>query len=386
MTASALRRARSPDPRGGPAPARTADSPQHVDEIPAGHPDLPERKRTMRIGVFHLMSTPPWTNSHDVISQHIEQVVEADRLGFDTAWVAEHNVRDYALGGSITVTMAAMAAATRRIRIGTAVARLPLHHPLHLAEDLAFVDNVSRGRLDFGIGKGYDELEFATYGVPFEERVERWEEAYEAITQIWQTGRTKFKGEFHEIPDAPLYPMPQQRPSPPIYVMVVKSIDSIKWAARHLYPFVMGQGPTWDEARDRLKLFADTASDTGHSDADIEHALSRCWQLKQVHVAETTKIAVEQYREPFSWFFGALHNRTMFGFPNENRDYEWFLDHRSLLLGSPEKVRDDLLEYREYTGIQNVAAWFNCGGQPHPQVLQSLNVFAEQVMPALRAV
>lgn len=339
----------------------------------------------MRLGVFHLMSTPPWTNAHDVIAQHIEQVVEADRLGFDTAWVAEHNVRDYALGGSISVTMAAMAQATKRIRIGTAVARLPLHHPLHLAEDLAFVDNVSRGRLDFGIGKGYDDLEFATYGVPYEERLERWEEAYEAITQIWRTGRTEYKGHFHEIPDAPLYPLPQQKPLPPTYVMVVKSEESIKWAAERLYPFVIGQGPTWDEVRDRLNLFADTASNAGYSDEEVKHAASRCWQLKQVHVAETTEIAIEQYREAFSWFFGALHNRTMFGFPNENRDYEWFLDHRSLLLGSPEKVRNDLLEYREYTGMQNIAAWFNCGGQPHQQVLQSLNDFAEHVMPALRA-
>src|SRR5690606_29430513 len=122
------------------------------------------------------------------------------------------------------------------------------------------------------------------------------------------------------------------------------------WAAERLYPFVIGQALDWDGAREKLEYYGEMAAQAGHGDEEIREAMSRCWQLKQIHVAETTKIAQQQYREPFQWFFKALNNRAMYGFPLGDQPYEHFLENKNVLLGSPDKVTEDLMAYREYTG------------------------------------
>src|SRR3546814_4062110 len=133
-------------------------------------------------------------------------------FGFEEAWQAEHNARVYAIVGSRQIMAAALAAKTKRSRVGAAVTRLPLHHPLHTAEDLALIDVLSNGRFDLGFGKGYDPLEFETYGVDFEERDERWAEALDIVLRAWSDGRIAHEGRFWTIPEMELMPKPVQRP------------------------------------------------------------------------------------------------------------------------------------------------------------------------------
>ena len=133
----------------------------------------PGDMEAMKFGTFHLYSKPDWMTDHDVIHSEFEQALWAEEFGFESVWIAEHSARVYGIVGAAQVPMAAIAARTEKIRIGTAVTRTALHHPLHVAEDLAYVDVISNGRLDWGIGKGYDPLEFSTYGVDYEERDER---------------------------------------------------------------------------------------------------------------------------------------------------------------------------------------------------------------------
>ena len=122
----------------------------------------------MKFGTFNLHAVPPTVSPYDVIDQQFEQMIEAEKSGFHEIWLAEHNGRRYGMVGNVLAPAAALARSKSRIRIATAVTRLPLHHPVHLAEDLAYIDALSHGRLDFGVGKGYDKLEFDTYGVPFD--------------------------------------------------------------------------------------------------------------------------------------------------------------------------------------------------------------------------
>lgn len=337
----------------------------------------------MKFGTFNYHAVPPNNHPYDVVRNGFEQATAAERAGFHEVWLPEHNGRPYGFAGNTAVTAAAIAAATTKIRIGTAVTRLPLHHPMHLAEDLAYVDVLSGGRLDWGIGKGYDELEFATYDVPFEEREERWEETFEAVRQIWRSRRTEFHGKFFKFADAELLPPPLQRPMLPTYVMVSRSDESMIWAAKRLLPVVVGSGPNWDEVKAKLTLYADTASAAGYDERSVKETLSRCWQLKQVHVAPTTDQAIEEFRDSLMWYFEALGNRAMFGFSREQEPYEYFIRHPNVLVGSTEKVGDALLRYREHTGMQNVICFFNIGGQPHLQVLNAIAQFGEEVMPML---
>jgi alkanesulfonate monooxygenase SsuD/methylene tetrahydromethanopterin reductase-like flavin-dependent oxidoreductase (luciferase family) len=340
----------------------------------------------MRFGTFHLHSVPPWANSYDVVQQQFDQIVLADRIGLDEVWLAEHNARTYGAVGNVLTTASAAAAATNRVRIGTAVTRLPLHHPLHLAEDLAYVDILSGGRLDWGVGKGYDPLEFGTYGVPFEEREDRWQDTFDTVLSIWRSGRTGAKSRFVDLEDAELFPPPLQRPTPPVYYMVSRSDSSVVWAAERLYPMVLGQGPSWDDVKHKLELYRTTALEAGYEESEVKETLRRAWQLKQVHVAGTTKQAIEECREGLMWYFDQKNNRIMFGYPADPHPYEWYVSHRSVILGSPEKVINDLGEYAEYTGMPNVIAWISCGGQPHGQVETAMRRFADEVVPPLRGV
>jgi alkanesulfonate monooxygenase SsuD/methylene tetrahydromethanopterin reductase-like flavin-dependent oxidoreductase (luciferase family) len=337
----------------------------------------------MRFGTFHLYSKPPWMTDADVLNQELEQACWLEDLGFESAWLAEHNARVYGIVGSLQVTAAALAARTKRIRIGAAVTRLPLHHPLHTAEDLAVVDVLSNGRFDWGIGKGYDPLEFETYGVPFEERDARWEEALNIVLTAWRDGKIAYQGKFWTIPETELLPKPLQRPHPPVFIMVTQSDDSVVFAARHLYPVMFGQGPDWDEAKRKVALYRSTAREAGHSEADIEAVSRRFGQLKQVHVAASQQKARDEYEKGMMWYFQTSANRGMFGFNREPQPYDYYLNHRSTILGTPEEVAGQIAEYREYTGIDNIICWFNCGGQPHEQVRRSMELFSGKVMPRL---
>ncbi len=338
----------------------------------------------MNFGTFHLYSQPPWLSDADVVRQELEQARWDEELGFDEAWLAEHNARVYGIVGSLQVTAAALAATTKRIRIGAAVTRLPLHHPLHTAEDLALIDVLSGGRFDFGIGKGYDPLEFKTYGVPFEERDGHWEEALEIVLRAWRDGRIAHEGKYWTIPETEVFPKPLQRPHPPVYLMVTQSDDSVVFAAKRLYPVIFGQGPDWDDAKRKLGLYRATALASGHAAADIEAVISRIAQLKQVHVASSVQKARDEYEKGLMWYFATSANRGMFGFNREPQPYDYYLQHRSVMLGTPEAVAEQIAEYREYTGIPNIVCWFNCGGQPHDQVRRSMELFAAKVMPRLK--
>jgi alkanesulfonate monooxygenase SsuD/methylene tetrahydromethanopterin reductase-like flavin-dependent oxidoreductase (luciferase family) len=311
-------------------------------------------------------------------------MLAADRNGFHELWLAEHNSRDYGMVGNTSALAAALAVRTNQIRIATAVCRLPLHNPLHVAEDLAYADIMSNGRIDFGVGKGYDLQEFGSYGVAFEERDGRWEESFAAIQHFWKSGTTEFSGRYFHGGKGTVLPRPLDPAGLPVYVMVSGSLGSIKLAAERLLPIASGSGPTPEQLHDRLDQYAQLAAAAGHDDASIGNALGNCWQLKPLHVAETTERAIAEYQRGLEWYMGELNNRSMFGFARESKPYSYFVEHQAVILGSPERVIDSLRDYCDRSGVNNVICWVNMGGQPHQQVLNALDIFGEQVIPALR--
>ena len=335
----------------------------------------------MKFSTFHLFSLPPWMTGADMLHGELEQAEWLEDFGFEEAWLAEHNARVYGVVGSLQIMAAALAAKTKRIRIGAAVTRLPLHHPLHTAEDLALIDVLSNGRFDLGFGKGYDPLEFETYGVPFDERESRWEEALEIVLNTWRDGRIEHEGKHWTIPETELLPKPVQKPHPPVFLMVTQSDESVVYAAKRLFPIIMGQGPDWDNARNKVQLYKQTAIEAGHGLGDIEAVMSLFAQLKQVHVSESKQKARDEYEKGLMWYFATSANRGMFGFNKEPQPYDYYLQHRSVMLGTAEEVSDQIAEYREYTGVNNIVCWFNCGGQPHEQVRKSMKAFSDKIMP-----
>ena len=125
----------------------------------------------MEFGVFILAQQRGYhQSSQQVIQNSIEQTVAAEQAGFNTAWYAEHHFNNYSLSPSPLMMVAHVAAKTQRIRLGTAVCILPLYHPARFLAEVGFVDTVSNGRLELGVGSGYQEFEFERFGVKIEEQ------------------------------------------------------------------------------------------------------------------------------------------------------------------------------------------------------------------------
>lgn len=345
---------------------------------------------TPHYGIFSLSNVPPWNTHNEVVNKALEQIKHADKLGFEEAWVAEHNGRRYGIVASAQILLAAAAAATTRIRLGSGVSRLPMHHPLRLAEDYAYIDQLSGGRLNFGIGKAYDRLEFQAYGIPESERDQRYEEVFAIVMQAWKDGKVKFDGEHYTVPgpgdvidEVELFPEVVQKPTPPVFVMVSASEESLRMAARRGFSFVLGQRPTRDDVRRLVDVYREEAREAGHSFDTIDANIARSSQLKAIHVAESHARAKEEYREGYMWYVDVKSNRAKVGLGMDEFSYDEYIDRKMLVLGSADQVAEELASFHSHTGLGGLVAWFDAGSQPQDQVLRSMTMFAEKVRPQL---
>src|SRR5947207_13468020 len=191
----------------------------------------------MRFGTFFFFQAPPGHAHADIIHRELEQVEWTEELGFDEVWFTEHHFIDYGLSVDPAALAAAAASRTRRVRIGLAAAILPFHQPLRLAEQMALVDILSKGRLDMGVGRGNRPAEFRGYRVPQHENRERFEEALEILTRAWTQETFAFEGRYYKIPDVRVIPKPVQKPHPTIYQVCV-SKESIENTALRGWPML----------------------------------------------------------------------------------------------------------------------------------------------------
>jgi alkanesulfonate monooxygenase SsuD/methylene tetrahydromethanopterin reductase-like flavin-dependent oxidoreductase (luciferase family) len=332
--------------------------------------------------LFFLNSVAPWKTDAEELRDGLEQIKVADKLGFHSAWIAEHNARAYGVVSSTSVYLAAAAAQTSNIMLGSAVSRLPLHHPLQLAEDMALVDIISDGRLYLGVGKGYDALEYEAYNIDFDERHERYLESLDILTTALKTHKVTYSGKFYDIKDIPVYPRPIRPSGPPIFVMVSGNDASMINAAKQGHSFVLG-GITNEDTNHKIELYKKTALESGLSQEYVDNAVARSGKLLFCYVADTTEQAKNEYRKGLEWYMSERDNRPTFGVISRERniDYDRFLQSENTLVGSPEKVIEDIERYKKETGLNNIILWMNIGGQPQEQVLKSMSLFSEKVMP-----
>jgi len=143
------------------------------------------------------------------------EVVEAEGRGFDGCFIGEHHQQDGFT--SPLHVLAALSSCTRRMKLGSAILLLPLYHPVRVAEDAAMVDVMSAGRLILGVGTGYQRADFTPFGIPFDERVARFEEGLDVIRGVWAQERFAYRGQCFSIPEVRVSQKPVQQPAPPIW-------------------------------------------------------------------------------------------------------------------------------------------------------------------------
>ena len=192
----------------------------------------------MKFGILFLPTYVPELDGSEAQAYQnmLEQVDRAEALGFEGVWLTEHHFQYY--GGLVPappILAAAIAQRTRRIRLGMAVTLLPFHRPVRVAEDLAMVDILSGGRLDWGVGRGFLNWEYQNLGVAVEESRDRFAECLDIVLKAWTEDSFTDQGRFHQYRDLSVVPRPIQRPHPPIWFAASASDESFILAGRRGY-------------------------------------------------------------------------------------------------------------------------------------------------------
>ena len=171
--------------------------------------------------------------------EHLQAWEELDRLGYDGVGFNEHHTSPYGLMNSPNLLAAAAAQRTKRIKLLIYANLLPLHQPLRLAEELAMLDCMSRGRIISGFARGIPR-EYAVHDTPLSESRERFEEAYEIVTGAWRQDAFSYDGKFWSCKDISIWPRPMRPSGPPVWIPVTGSRESIEWAAARDIPITPG--------------------------------------------------------------------------------------------------------------------------------------------------
>ena len=190
----------------------------------------------MRFGFFDQLPCASGFTERQRYKDIMAQIDLGDELGFDTVWLGElHFGRAFSILADPLMVLAAAAQRTTRIRLGTAVVLLPLHHPVKIAEEAAIADILSDGRLELGCGRGTAPLHYEGYAIPQEESRERFEEALDFILQAWTKDSFSYEGKHFRAHDLSVVPRPVQSPHPPVRI-AANSPDTFPFSGRRKLP------------------------------------------------------------------------------------------------------------------------------------------------------
>src|SRR5471030_980710 len=221
----------------------------------------------MQFGWLTLSLSPSPEEDAARIAQQIEQACVAEQLGFSDVWLTEHYFTGESVYNDALLFVSAIATRTERIRIGFAVVQLPFHHPIRLAVQLALLDNLSKGRIDVGIGKGtvYNEYEFVGHGLRSDDSRARMEEAIEVLERAWRESPLVYEGKYFNLRLPELRPRPVQQPGPPLWRSVI-SPGSFTECGRLGIPILTARLPV-ERIKERWKLYEAGITEGGHDAA-----------------------------------------------------------------------------------------------------------------------
>jgi len=333
----------------------------------------------MKFGTFLLMQSPSARSSEEIYRRGVDVAQAAEALGFRSVWLAEHHFSTYGYLSRPAQLATHIAAKTTRLRVGTAVIVVPLHHPLVVAEEIATLDLLAGGRVDIGLGRGYQHYEFERLGLELESGRARWDEAVDIILKAFEGKPFSYDGKIFKIPETTIFPQPLQKPRPPIWI-TAQSPDSVEGAVRRGFNVLTGGfGVPLERMAEFRRLFDRIVAEVKPSvqravyvadnDADAREAAEQArWNMRVTlslrnnyqRVEKGRAIAVPAPKEP---------------------TVDELLD-RYLVIGTPDTCVRQIKRIEAAVGIThfNCSFWF--GDLEHARVLRSMETFAREVMPA----
>ncbi len=358
-------------------------------------------KRT-KWGVFSLSQYPDQSIRVEGLEADMKLFELAEQLGYDTAWLAEHLFSTYGIATSIQVIAASVLQRVKRMRIGSAVCVIPFNHPLRTAADYALIDCLSRGRLNFGIGRAYQPHEFAGLGIEMSESRDMFDEGIELILKSWTEETFTHEGKYWQITDPlEMLPKPVQIPHPPIYQAAI-SPESFEAAARNGWSLQLAAPFSYRTYReewipklaDEVKRYEDMLSDNGHNAAGLER------MMLLPYFTDTDSARARATLQPHvEWFYNKVATHQQPGKSGPVSGYEFTMtegarsrkmgylafdklaEFDACVVGSPQECVDKMSRMKELLGVTEFVIWPNLGGMPSTRAESAVRLTWEEIVP-----
>ena len=347
----------------------------------------------MKIGLLLTSHPDPETSPYPHQSIHArvtDEVMAAEDNGYDSVWIAEHHFsNNYGILPDPFSYLSYLAAKTSRVKLGAAVMVVPLHHPLRIVENSAFVDILSDGRFQLGLGSGYRPYEFEGLGVDYDERrVLMQEEAVPLILQGFYDKRVNADGRFFKIrmdEQTEVYPQPIQQPHPPIY-MAAGTAGSMAYAARNGFGLMQSALPSIDATGEHVAFYREHMAEA-KAPYNQNPAFGEIDVARMVYVAESDARAREDSEEGIvrhmKSFLLAGNTGSYLGDVADKGDESAFdyekLVKDTVLHGSPDTVLRGL-EALAQAGASSVMIHYPPYYGP-AKTMKMLELFAREVLP-----
>lgn len=346
----------------------------------------------MQFDLIYEVALPAHLQSSEaqVYANVLEQVSLADKLGFGCAWFVEHHTMPgYSHSSKPELILAALSQRTRAIRLGLAVIPLPYHHPIHVAEKIATLDILSKGRLEVGIGRGFAPAEYALFGKEMGASRELVEESLTILRASFGGAPMTFDGNHYRVDSLELVPRVIQRPHPPLWSAAV-SPESFKRIAAQGMGVLTGPFKPWFMLESDIETYRQNWR---------ENAAPRIGMSVSMLCLPDGKRARAIAKDAFSWFYRELYKTTLPVLEKLYPSYEHFASlgrYRQLMklginlkfletfgmavAGSPQQCIDGLERFRA-AGVTNLLCGIGAGAVSHEIAGESMQCIAAEVMP-----
>lgn len=337
----------------------------------------------IRFSLFNRGQNPLGDDMYARFQEACEQARLADKLGFDTLMKGSHYSAYPLLDFQQVPFLSRIMAEAPNLRLCAGIVLLPLHKPLDVAETFANIDVMSGGKLIFGVGVGYREVEFQAFGTTMKGAGQRLEENLEAVKRLWTEEKVTMQGSHFNLLDASCPVKPLQKPMPPIWVGA-NADKAIIRAARVADAWFVNPHNRIDTIARQMDIYKKALEDAGKSDLPEDFPM-----MREVVVARSREEAMRM-AEPFlKAKYDAYHewgqDKVMpKGDDNLGLIFDELVKDR-FLFGSPEEVSNQIIDIVRNFGVNHFVFGVQFPGMPQSMVLDQMQLLAEEVFPAVRS-
>lgn len=323
----------------------------------------------MKFSVLQFFSWPGRRGELSTVYQRaLDRIKTMDAAGYDAVWLAEHHFSTYSVCPSVHVMAMHAADITTNLRVGTAVSLAAFYHPLRLAEEVALLDNLTGGRINWGAGRGFDQTEFQAFDVSNQDSYEKFRENVEIVLQAWKEERLTFNGKFNQFNNIEVLPKPLQNPMP--FWIAASSEDAITWSASKGYRILMDPHASHSQIKEKYQLYLDTLAEHGFAKSQNTPI------ARLIAIGRTSDEAEQVARAGAQWMFGSYFGAGRSSRSNSEEEIQARFENyvaNTVIHGTSEAVADKLLELKETIPLEYLMA--------APLSHRSFELLTDEVMP-----